>query len=150
MAGRPYHLRGSRRWQHSSGNVPCDSCAVLRWLPGLGSSPGINHTIWYRQSRSVSLAGMKPVFQGLAGALSNTCTCTRIRHWLKVRCGNGVIASDFNPTPDNATTAPYPWFSFRYLHLQLPMVLSLWRREHAWTRARSSEGSPQATAQTLI
>ena len=71
--GRPCHLRGSRRLQHSSGNVPCDSCAVLRWLPGLGSSPGINHTIWYRQSRSVYLAGMRPVFQWLVGALSKTC-----------------------------------------------------------------------------
>ena len=33
---------------------------------------------------------------------------TRIRHWPKARCGNEVIATDFNPTPDNATTAPYP------------------------------------------
>ena len=103
-----FRERALRFWKHASGNVPCDSCAVLRWLPGLGSSPGINHTIWYRQSGSVSLAGMKPVFQGLAGALSNAFTCTGIKHWPKARCGNEVIATDFNPTPDNATTAPYP------------------------------------------
>ena len=73
-----FRERALRFWQHSSGNVPCDSCTVIRWLPGLGSSPGINNTIWYRRSRSVYLAGMRPVFQWLVGALSKTRAVARV------------------------------------------------------------------------
>ena len=42
----------------------------------------------------------------------DVCGRTRVRHWPKARCGNEVVATDLNPTPDNATTAPYPYSHF--------------------------------------
>ena len=78
-------------------------------------SPGV---FWPRVDSRMLRASSAPRQRTMAGSrllktspFQDACGRTRVRHWPKPRCGNEVIATDFNPTPDNAT-APYPYSHF--------------------------------------